>query len=115
MTSTAIPSSARTEATPGSSDRAFQLEAIGLQIGQAHEVTFFAAVFSVGASFEVFSLTILLTAVLLKGAVPLFIWALIVIYLLTGIFFLAYGSIGFRRTRHRRKTEMARLADKYLT
>ena len=54
-------------------------------------------------------MTILLTAVLLKGVVPLFIWALIVIYLLTGIFFLAYGSIGCRRTRHRRKTEIGQV------
>jgi hypothetical protein len=97
------------------SDRSFQLETVGLQIVQAHEVTFYSAFFGVGASFEVFSLTILLTAVLLKGDIPAFIWVLIAFYLMTGIFFLIYASTGFRRTRRRRQAELTRLAVKYLS
>jgi hypothetical protein len=97
------------------SDRSFQLETVGLQIVQAHEVTFYSAFFGVGASFEVFSLTILLTAVLLKGEVPAFILVLIALYLMTGIFFLVYASLGFRRTRRRRQAELTKLAEKYLS
>ncbi len=96
------------------SDREFQLETIGLQIVQAHDVTYFSAFFGVGASFEVFSLTILLTAVLLKGEIPAFMWVLVGVYLATGIGFIAYASWGFGRTKRRRQAEMTRLAGKYL-
>jgi hypothetical protein len=100
--------------TNASDDRAFQLETVRLQIVQTHEVTFFSAIFGVGASFEVFSLTILLTAILLKGDIPAFMWALIVIYLATGIGFIGYASYGFGRTKRSRAAELERLTGKYL-
>ncbi|HEX9097934.1 MAG TPA: hypothetical protein VF956_00430 [Candidatus Dormibacteraeota bacterium] len=87
---------------------------VKLQVSQAYRVTFYSSIFGVGASFEVFSLTILLTAILLKGDIPAFLWGLIGIYLATGIGFIAFGSVGFRRTRRLQQSELSALAQKYL-
>lgn len=101
-------------AIESSSDRAFQLEMVKMQVTQAYRVTFYSAIFGVGASFEVFSLTILLTAILLKGGTPTFLWGLIGIYLVTGIGFIVFGSVGFRRTRRLQQSELSKLVEKYL-
>ena len=95
-------------------DRAFQLDMVKVQVSQAYRVTFYSGIFGVGAAFEIFSLTILLTAVLLKGDIPALLWVLVAIYLVTGIGFIIFGSVGFRRTRRLQQSEFAGLAEKYL-
>lgn len=105
--------------TPGSgqavlaSERAFQLDILRLQMTHGYRVAYYASYFGVGASFEVFSLTLLLTALLLARVVDPIWWALIGVYLVTGIGFVAYGVVGFSRTRRIQENDLANLARKY--
>lgn len=96
-------------------ERAFQLDVLRVQMSQWYRVAYYAAYFGVGASFEVFSLTLPLTALLLARTVDPVWWARIAPYLVTGVEFVAYGVYGFGRTRRSQEAEPAGLAGKYLS
>lgn len=81
---------------------------------QGYRVAYHAAYFGVGASFEVFSLTLLLTALLIAQRVDPAWWALIVVYLVTGVGFVAYGVLGFGRTKRLQENELQELARRYV-
>ncbi len=77
-------------------------------------MAYHAAYFGVGAAFEVFSLTLLLTALLIAQRVEPAWWALIVVYLVTGVGFVAYGVLGFGRTKRLQEAELHELARRYV-
>ncbi len=94
-------------------DRAFQLEVLRLQMMQARKVALYGAYFTVGAAFEVFSLTLVLTGVLLEKEIPVLWWVLIAVYLFTGVGFIAYALVGFGRTRRLEESELQRIGQRY--
>ncbi len=73
-----------------------QIDMLRVQMSHGYRVAYYAAYFGVGASFEVFALTLLLTALLIAGGIGLAWSALIVLYLLTGVGFVAFGVSGSR-------------------
>ena len=103
-----------TEAVSATNDRAFQLDVLRLEMNHGYRVTYHAAYFGVGASFEVFALTLLLTAILLGRNIDPLWWILIALYLVTGVGVVAYGVYGFGKTRRLQNEELQALTKKYV-
>lgn len=89
-------------------DILFQLDAMALQLEHSRKVAFYSSYFSAGASFEVFSLTLAVTGLLVEKGLPFYWTILIFVYFFTGAGFIAFAARGFGKLR---KTETVRLEE----
>ena len=101
-------------AAAATNDREFQIDMLRLQMTHGYRVAYHAAYFGVGASFEVFSLNLFLTAILLGRSIDPLWWVLIALYLATGVGFVAYGVYGFGKTRRFQDEGVQALMRKYV-
>ena len=90
----------------------FQLDAMAAQMEHARKVAVYGGYFSVGASFEVFSLTLAITGLLVEKGLPFYWTILIFIYFFTGAGFIAYSLFGFGKLKKTEKMRLEALKEK---
>jgi hypothetical protein len=90
----------------------FQLEAMALQMEHGRKVAIYSGYFSVGASFEVFSLTLAITGLLVEKGLPFYWTILIFVYFFTGAGFIAYSLAGFGKLKKTEKMGLEVLKQK---
>lgn len=61
-----------------------------------------------------FSLTLILTAVLLGRDIPAFWWVLISVYLVGGVLFVTIGVMGFARLRRKQASDLEKIKNTYV-
>ena len=93
----------------------FQLDVLAFQMEHDRKVALNASFFSIGAAFEIFSLTLFVTGLLLEKGLPLYWTILSLVYLISGIFFITSGATGFRRLRNTEKVMLKDLKAKLTT
>jgi hypothetical protein len=76
------------------------------------KVALHTAFLSIGASFEVFSLTLFVTGLLLVKGLPLYWVILSLVYLISGVFFITFGATGFHRLHNTEKVMLKDLKAK---
>ena len=89
-------------------DILFQLDAMAFQLEHSRKIALYSSYFSAGASFEVFSLTLAVTGLLIEKGLPSYWIVLALIYFLTGAGFIAFASLGFGKVK---KSEKVRLGE----
>lgn len=95
-------------------DRAFQVEMFEIQLLQERRATLYSAYLTSGVAFEVFSITLILTAVLLDKPLPVSWLVLMVVYLSVGIGFFTFGIRGFGNLRRQSRKQLADLRKKFV-
>ncbi len=96
------------------SDRAFQLEMFEIQLLQERRAALYSAYLTSGVAFEVFSITLILTAALLDRPLPVSWLVLMVIYLSIGIGFFTFGIRGFGNLRRLHREQLADLRKRFV-
>lgn len=94
-------------------ERLFQLEVMASQMEHGRKVALYGSYFSVGASFEVFSLTLAVTGLLVEKGLPLLWILLIIIYFFTGVGFISYSTTGFAKLKKTEKDRLDELRTKF--
>lgn len=95
-------------------EKDFQVEVLRIQMLQARKVAFYSAYYTVGAAFEIFSITLILTAVLLDRPLSAYWLALMAIYLGTGVGFIAFGVLGFGKLKRIEGEELRILRERFV-
>jgi uncharacterized membrane protein len=95
-------------------DRALQVDMFEIQMTQERRAALFSAYLTSGVAFEVFSITLILTAALLDKPLPVSWLVLMVIYLAVGIGFFTFGIRGFGNLRRIERKQLADLKRKYV-
>jgi len=91
----------------------FQLDAMALQMEHGRKVASYSGYFSAGASFEVFSLTLAITGLLVEKGLPFYWTILIIIYFFTGVGFIAFSVLGFGKLKKTEKLRLDELRKKF--
>jgi hypothetical protein len=94
-------------------DILFQLDVLTLQLEHERKVAVYGSYFSAGASFEVFSLTLAITGLLLEKGLPFYWIILVFVYFLTGASFIAYSLFGFGKQKKTERNRLDELMKKY--
>jgi len=96
----------------GSSSR-FHLDVLALELRHDRRLAMYSWYFPVGASFEVFALTLALTMIV--AGVPLaWYWLVLVgIYFFTGVGFIAFSLVMMKRLREDEEHQLTLLRDRY--
>ncbi len=105
-----------TEERNSAKDVRMQIDMLSLQLRQSRMLAVYTSYFSVGAAFEVFSITLILTALLVEKSLSVFWYVLMAVYLVTGIGFVTFGILGFAKLKkveeeHLAKIEKDRVVD----
>jgi hypothetical protein len=78
----------------------FKLDVLAFQMENDRKMALYTSFLSIGASFEVFSLTLFITGLLLEKGLPLYWTILSLVYLISGVFFITFGATGFHKLRN---------------
>jgi hypothetical protein len=83
--------------SPSEAGRALQLQiaAMAWQSEHNRRLTMYASMFSAGATFEVFGLTLGVTGLLVAHGLPSYWVALVFVYFFTGVLFISLAARGF--------------------
>jgi hypothetical protein len=93
----------------------FQLDVLAFQMEHDRKVALHTSFLSIGASFEIFSLTLFVTGLLLQKGLPIYWTILSLVYLISGIFFITFGATGFHRLHNTEKVMLKDLKAKLTT